>query len=266
MLARTVTHALVGLDARRVDVEAHIEGGVPGFAIAGLADRACQEAKHRVRSGISSAELDWPGTSSRITVNLAPAELRKEGSGFDLPIALALLAASRQVPPEALGGHAAVGELGARRDAAAGRRRPGGGRGRSPVGTDAAALRGGLRSRGVARRDRARSRAPPGGGGRLPAGRVAAASARRASGGCKRSRPARTRSRGCPRAGTRPSRARARGCGRPQPAPRGAAGDGEDDARAAPARDPAAASAGRGARGHAHPLGRGAAPCRGGRS
>ncbi len=112
MLARTVTHALVGLDARRVDVEAHIEGGVPGFAIAGLADRACQEAKHRVRSGISSAELDWPGTSSRITVNLAPAELRKEGSGFDLPIALALLAASRQVPPEALGGHAAVGELG----------------------------------------------------------------------------------------------------------------------------------------------------------
>jgi magnesium chelatase family protein len=112
MLARTVTHALVGLDARRVDVEAHIEGGIPGFAIAGLADRACQEAKHRVRSGIASAELDWPGTKSRITVNLAPAELRKEGSGFDLPIALALLAASRQVPPEALGGHAAVGELG----------------------------------------------------------------------------------------------------------------------------------------------------------
>jgi len=99
VLARTVTHALVGLDARRVDVEAHIEGGVPGFAIAGLADRACQEAKHRVRSGIASAELDWPGTNSRITVNLAPAELRKEGSGFDLPIALALLAASRQVPP-----------------------------------------------------------------------------------------------------------------------------------------------------------------------
>src|SRR5207244_735955 len=83
---------------------------IPGFATAGVADRACQEAKHRVRSGITSAELKWPST--RITVNLAPAELRKEGSGFDLPIALALLAASRQVPPEALGGHAAVGELG----------------------------------------------------------------------------------------------------------------------------------------------------------
>ena len=109
MLARTVTHALVGLDARRVEVEAHLQLGVPAFAIVGLADRACQEAKERVRSGISSAELEWP--TRRITVNLAPAELRKEGSGFDLPIALAVLAASRQVPPEALGGHASVGEL-----------------------------------------------------------------------------------------------------------------------------------------------------------
>ena len=110
MLARTVTHALVGLDARRVDVEAHLQNAVPAFAIVGLADRACQEAKERVRSGITSAALEWP--VRRITVNLAPAELRKEGSGFDLPIALAILAASRQVPPERLAGHAAVGELG----------------------------------------------------------------------------------------------------------------------------------------------------------
>jgi magnesium chelatase family protein len=110
VLARTITHAVVGLDARRVDVEAHLQGQVPGFAIVGLADRACQEAKERVRSGITSASLDWP--MRRITVNLAPAELRKEGSGFDLPIALAILAASRQVPPERLAGHAAVGELG----------------------------------------------------------------------------------------------------------------------------------------------------------
>jgi magnesium chelatase family protein len=120
VLARTVTHALVGLDARRVEVEAHLQLGVPAFAIVGLADRACQEAKERVRSGIASAELEWP--LRRITVNLAPAELRKEGSGFDLPIALAVLAASRQVPPEALGGHAAVGEL-----ALDGRLRPVGG-------------------------------------------------------------------------------------------------------------------------------------------
>src|ERR687886_2222322 len=109
MLARTVTHALVGLEARRVDVEAHLEGGAPKFAIVGLADRACQEAKERVRSGIRSAALDWP--MRRITVNLAPAELRKEGSGFDLPIALAVLAASHQVPRDRLAEHAAVGEL-----------------------------------------------------------------------------------------------------------------------------------------------------------
>jgi magnesium chelatase family protein len=109
MLARAVTHAVVGLEPRRVEVEAHLQRGVPAFAIVGLADRACQEAKERVRSGISSAELEWP--LRRITVNLAPAELRKEGSGFDLPIALAVLAASRQLPWEALLSHAAVGEL-----------------------------------------------------------------------------------------------------------------------------------------------------------
>jgi len=109
MLARAVTHALVGLEARRVEVEAHIQNGVPSFAIVGLADRACQEARERVRSGIAAAELFFP--DRRLTVNLAPAELRKEGSGFDLPIALAVLAASRQVPPDALERHAAVGEL-----------------------------------------------------------------------------------------------------------------------------------------------------------
>ena len=109
MLARTVTHALVGLDARRVEVEAHLQRGVPGFSIVGLADRACQEAKERVRSGIASAELEWP--MRRITVNLAPAGLRKEGSRFDLPIALSILAASGQIPSDRLAEHAAVGEL-----------------------------------------------------------------------------------------------------------------------------------------------------------
>jgi magnesium chelatase family protein len=109
VLARAVTHALVGLDPRRVEVEAHLQRGVPAFAIVGLADRACQEAKERVRSGITSAELEWP--LRRITVNLAPADLRKEGSGFDLPIALAVLAASRQLPLGCLDGHAAIGEL-----------------------------------------------------------------------------------------------------------------------------------------------------------
>jgi magnesium chelatase family protein len=109
VLARAVTHALVGLEARKVEVEAHVQGQVPGFAIVGLADRACQEAKERVKSGVRSAELFWP--SRRITVNLAPASLRKEGSGFDLPIALAVLAASNQIPRDVLRDHAAVGEL-----------------------------------------------------------------------------------------------------------------------------------------------------------
>ena len=110
MLARAVTHALVGLEPRRVEVEAHLQTGVPGFAIVGLADRAGQEAKHRVRSGVVSASLEWP-LNRRITVNLAPAALRKEGSGFDLPISLAVLAATRQLPPERLAEHASVGEL-----------------------------------------------------------------------------------------------------------------------------------------------------------
>jgi magnesium chelatase family protein len=120
VLARTVTHALVGLDARRVEVEAHLQSSVPAFAIVGLADRACSEAKERVRSGITSAELEWP--LRRITVNLAPAGLRKEGSGFDLPIALSILAASGQIPRERLAEHSAVGEL-----ALDGRLRPVGG-------------------------------------------------------------------------------------------------------------------------------------------
>lgn len=93
-----------------MEVEANVHGGLPGFTIVGLADRACQEAKERVKSGIFSAQLEFP-VRRRVTVNLAPAGLRKEGSGFDLPIALAILAATRQVEPTALTRYAAVGEL-----------------------------------------------------------------------------------------------------------------------------------------------------------
>ena len=110
MHARAVTHALVGLEPRRVDVEAKVHDGIPAFAIVGLPDRACAEARTRVRSGIASAELEFP--RGRVTVNLAPAGLRKEGSGYDLPIALAVLAASGQLPRAELGRNAAVGEIG----------------------------------------------------------------------------------------------------------------------------------------------------------
>jgi magnesium chelatase family protein len=108
VLARAVTFALVGLEPRRVEVEAHVQSGVPSFVLVGLVDRACQEAKQRVRSSLKCAELAWPGAC---TVNLAPAELKKEGSGFDLPIALALLAASGQVPRDRLAEHVSCGEL-----------------------------------------------------------------------------------------------------------------------------------------------------------
>ena len=111
MLARALTAAVVGLEPRRVEVEAHlVSADLPAFSIVGLADRACQEAKHRVHSGIVNALLPWP-ERHRITVNLAPAALRKEGSGFDLPIALALLAGSHQLPAARLLEHACVGEL-----------------------------------------------------------------------------------------------------------------------------------------------------------
>ena len=74
-----MTNAIVGLDARPVEVEAHLQRGLPGFSIVGLPDKACQEAKERVRSGVASAELEWP--LRRITVNLAPADLPKTGTG-----------------------------------------------------------------------------------------------------------------------------------------------------------------------------------------
>jgi magnesium chelatase family protein len=110
VLARAITHALVGLEPRCVEVEADVyETTLPSFVIVGLPDRACAEARQRVRSGIWAAELHFP--KGRVTVNLAPAELRKEGSGYDLPIALAVLAASRQLPHAELDRHASVGEI-----------------------------------------------------------------------------------------------------------------------------------------------------------
>jgi len=111
VLGRAITFALVGLEPRRVEVEAHLRTGQqPTFQIVGLADRACQEAKHRVRSGVHSSLLEWP--EQVITVNLAPAALRKEGTGYDVAIALTVLAASGQLPADRLAEHACIGELG----------------------------------------------------------------------------------------------------------------------------------------------------------
>ncbi|MFM8967319.1 MAG: magnesium chelatase domain-containing protein, partial [Vulcanococcus sp.] len=90
MLARCSGAALVGLEARAVAVEVDIAPGLPGLQVVGLADAAVQESRQRVRAAIRNSHLRMPLT--RVIVNLAPADLRKEGPAFDLPIALAVLA------------------------------------------------------------------------------------------------------------------------------------------------------------------------------
>ncbi|GAG52140.1 unnamed protein product, partial [marine sediment metagenome] len=92
MLAKVSSCAVVGLDGEVVGVEVDISQGLPAFAIVGLPDAAVQEAKERVRSAIRNSGHDFP--LKRITVNLAPADLRKEGPAYDLPIAVGILTAS----------------------------------------------------------------------------------------------------------------------------------------------------------------------------
>jgi len=110
MLARCSTASLQGLEAQEVTVEVDLAPGLPGLHMVGLADAAVQEARERVRSALRHSGLKVPLT--RVIVNLAPADLRKEGPGFDLPIALALLVASGQLNPAATCGVWSCGELG----------------------------------------------------------------------------------------------------------------------------------------------------------
>ncbi|HUS95698.1 MAG TPA: YifB family Mg chelatase-like AAA ATPase, partial [Hyphomicrobiaceae bacterium] len=101
--------AFVGIEARPVQVEVQITSGQHNFAIVGLPDKAVAESRERVRNALHAVGLGLPWT--RITVNLAPADLPKEGSHFDLPIALALMVAMGAVAPDAVAGFAAIGEL-----------------------------------------------------------------------------------------------------------------------------------------------------------
>lgn len=110
MLGRVTTLALVGVDAVEVAVEVDIQPGLPSFHIVGLPDTAVQEARARVRAALSNSEMAFP--RRRITVNLAPADLRKAGPGFDLALAAALMCASGQVPRGSFDGVALCGELG----------------------------------------------------------------------------------------------------------------------------------------------------------
>jgi len=110
MTAIVATAAFLGLEARGVEVQVQLMAGVPAFNVVGLGDKAVGESRERVRGAMSAMGLALP--PKRIAVNLSPADLPKEGSHFDLPIALGLLAAMGVVDAEALSDFVAVGELG----------------------------------------------------------------------------------------------------------------------------------------------------------
>ncbi|WP_209506441.1 MULTISPECIES: YifB family Mg chelatase-like AAA ATPase [unclassified Ruegeria] len=109
MVARAHTVAFQGVDARPVEVQCAVSPGLPAFSIVGLPDKAVSEARDRVRSALSAMAIALP--SKRITINLSPADLPKEGSHFDLPIAVALLSALDIIPADAAESTVALGEL-----------------------------------------------------------------------------------------------------------------------------------------------------------
>ncbi|MFZ5775482.1 MAG: YifB family Mg chelatase-like AAA ATPase [Thermodesulfobacteriota bacterium] len=109
MLAKAISGTVLGVDGYLVDVEVDIAQGLPFFAIVGLPEGAVRESRDRVKAAIKNSGYEFP--NRRITVNLAPADLKKSGTGFDLPIALAILASSGVIPPERLASVCVIGEL-----------------------------------------------------------------------------------------------------------------------------------------------------------
>lgn len=109
MVARAYTVAFEGVEARSVEVQCALSAGVPAFSIVGLPDKAVSEARDRVRAALAAMAIALP--AKKVTINLSPADLPKEGSHFDLPIALALLAAIGIIPAEEIEGTMALGEL-----------------------------------------------------------------------------------------------------------------------------------------------------------
>ncbi|RKY89173.1 ATP-binding protein, partial [candidate division KSB1 bacterium] len=109
MLAKILSAAVLGIDAYMVEVEVHLEGMTPYFGIVGLPDGAVKESRERVQAAIKNSGFRFP--LKRIIVNLAPADIKKEGSAFDLPIAVGILTAYGQIRPEKLSQYALLGEL-----------------------------------------------------------------------------------------------------------------------------------------------------------
>jgi magnesium chelatase family protein len=106
---RVLAVTLMGVTGHLIVVEAHVGRGLPALVMAGLPGAGVQDARERVRPAVESAGLEWP--LRRVIVNLSPAGIRKDGPGFDLPVAMAVLAASGQVPTGLLGSHAFIGEV-----------------------------------------------------------------------------------------------------------------------------------------------------------
>src|SRR5262245_5333036 len=109
MVQRVATVAFEGIEARAVDVQVQVAPGLPAFNVVGLPDKAVSEARERVRAALNASGLAMP--AKRITVNLAPADLPKEGSHYDLPIALGIMAAIGAIPSDALANYTVLGEL-----------------------------------------------------------------------------------------------------------------------------------------------------------
>jgi magnesium chelatase family protein len=110
VLATIPSASLLGADGHAVTVEVHASGGLPAFTVVGLPDASCREARDRVRAALMSSQLEFP--LKKVTVNLAPSTIRKVGSSLDLAIAVGVLVASGQVPPESVEGFGFIGELG----------------------------------------------------------------------------------------------------------------------------------------------------------
>jgi magnesium chelatase family protein len=109
MLAKVLSSAVMGIDAYVVEVEVDISQGLPSFSTVGLPEGAVRESKERVKAAVKNAGFHFP--ADRITVNLAPADVKKEGSGFDLPMAVGILAATGIVPKDSCADHLILGEL-----------------------------------------------------------------------------------------------------------------------------------------------------------
>jgi len=109
MISRIMSAALLGIDAYLVEVEASLERGLMAFALVGLPDSAVKESRERVMAAIKNSGFEFP--QKRVTINLAPADIRKEGSGYDLPIAVGILAAHGGISESKLNDHVIMGEL-----------------------------------------------------------------------------------------------------------------------------------------------------------